>query len=54
MAAVHLVCGLRGGRTFARATSFNYIYFYLEFHMTLNSCVTKPVNIGAQWGLIDL
>jgi len=24
-----------------------------EFHMSLNSCNTKPANIGVQWGSID-
>ena len=28
-------------------------YFYLEFHVHLNNCNTKPVNIGVQWGLVD-
>ena len=29
-------------------------FFYLEFHVTLNSHNTKPENIGAQWGLVDI
>ena len=28
-------------------------YFYLEFHMSLNSCNTKPANKGVQWGSVD-
>ena len=41
----------RGGRICVH-TAYN-TYFYLEFHISLNSCNTKSANIGVQWGLVD-
>ena len=43
-----VVC--RGGRTCMRPIT----YFYLEFHVSLNSCNTKPANVGVHTVCISI
>jgi len=55
--SIGLILSIRGGRKRSISATYKYsvnCIFYLEFHVSPNSCNTKLANGGDDLGLLDI